>query len=213
MTLSTTHVGEIVEVIASSTSLLAGDSKAILVAISGIDASGKGTIARHILDQLKARGIRVALIGLDPWHHPAEVRFSDVNPGEHFFRNAFRFDELFEVLIEPLELNRSVTTTVDLLQPFENEWYSHTYDFFNIDVIVVEGIFLLKRELRGRYNLSFWVECSFGTALRRALRRNQEGLPEEQLIADYGRIYFPAQRIHLARDWPKSFVDGILAND
>jgi len=78
---------------------------------------------------------------------------------------------------------------------------------------VLEGSFLLKRELRERYGLSFWVECSFETALRRALLRDQEGLPEGQLIADYGWIYFPAQRIHLVRDGLQAFVDGIFVND
>ena len=53
----------------------------------------------------------------------------------------------------------------------ENDLFPHTFDFHDVEVIVLEGIFLLKREFRALYDLAFWVECSFETALARALRR------------------------------------------
>lgn len=80
-------------------------------------------------------------------------------------------------------------------------------------MIILEGIFRFKKELRKNHDLAFWVQCSFETALRRALLRNQEGLSEEEIIRDYRTIYFPAQRIHLTRDEPKSNADGIVGND
>src|SRR2546427_375553 len=83
-------------------------------ASSGIDASGKGTVAAGIEHALAAAGLRVALIGLDPWHHPRSVRFSDVDPAEHFYANAYRFDDLFSELIDPLRAHRSVRTSARL---------------------------------------------------------------------------------------------------
>lgn len=67
--------------------------------------------------------------------------------------------------------------------------------------------------MRHYYDLSFWIECSFETALKRAILRNQEGLSEQELIADYETIYFPAERVHLAKDNPQAFVDGIFLNE
>ena len=93
------------------------DGRALLVAISGIDASGKGVIAARLAAALERAGFRVALIALDPWHHPARVRFAERDPGGHFFKNAFRFDELFERVIEPLRRDRAIdleTTLLDL---------------------------------------------------------------------------------------------------
>ena len=90
-------------------------------------------------------------------------------------------------------------------------------------VVAVSGIdasgkgtlaaFLFRRALRHRYDLSIWVDCSFEAALMRALARNQEGLPPERLLADYRRIYFPAQEIHLRRDRPRDFADVVVPGD
>lgn len=83
----------------------------------------------------------------------------------------------------------------------------------NVDVILLEGIFLLKRELRGRYDQSWWVDCSFDAALRRAIRRNREGLDPDALVGEFQRVYFPSQRIHLERDEPAAAATGVIASE
>lgn len=80
-------------------------------------------------------------------------------------------------------------------------------------MLLLEGIFLLKREHRHFYDVSAWVECSFETALERASARAQEGLSPIDTARAYESIYFPAQRIHLRRDDPRASADWILIND
>lgn len=186
---------------------------AMVVAISGIDGSGKSTVAKHLAERLNENCISSALIGLDAWHNPPEKRFAMKNPAGHFYRHAFRFNELFDLVVNPLRLNRTLQVSVELTKMPENESYLHRYDFRNVDVILLEGISLLKRELKERYDLALWIECSFEEALRRAILRNQEGLSREEIIGEYERIYFPAQRIHLLRDNPTLNVDGIVDNN
>jgi uridine kinase len=188
-------------------------SEAMLVALSGIDGSGKGYITEKLVAALSQEGVGALPVNLDAWHHPPEVRFSTTQPGEHFYEHAFRFEELFCLLVRPLKHRRSLRLTVELTRLPENDRFQHTYDFQDVDVILLEGIFLLKRELRPEYDLAFWIECSFETALERALQRNQEGLPPEEIVRDYHTIYFPAQRTHLARDDPKGSATALLVND
>jgi uridine kinase len=189
------------------------ERRSLLVAISGIDGSGKSTIAPRIVEGVNRRGVKAVLIGLDAWHTPPEERFNPADPARHFYRHAFRFEELFSLLIDPLQRNRSIDLTVELTRLPENDRFPHSYSWRDVDVIVLEGIFLLKRELRDRCDLALWIECSFETALRRALRRNQEGLSESEIIRDYHTIYFAAQEIHFAEDDPRSSADGILENE
>ena len=49
--------------------------------------------------------------------------------------------------------------------------------------------------------------------LERAVARAQEHLSPELTVAAYHRIYFPAQRIHFARDTPRSAASVIIDND
>jgi uridine kinase len=65
--------------------------------------------------------------------------------------------------------------------------------FSDIDVIVVEGIYLPKRAYHDRYDLSVWIDCSFDAALARAIARAHEGVPPEDTVRAYRTIYFPCE--------------------
>ena len=86
-------------------------------------------------------------------------------------------------------------------------------EFQDIDVILLEGIYLLKRAFQVHYDLSVWLDCSFETALTRALSRGQEGLRRADTIKAYRTIYFPAQEIHFHRDDPQRAATLIVNND
>ena len=65
---------------------------------------------------------------------------------------------------------------------------------------------------RFRYDFRLWIDCSFETALERAIARSQEGLAPSATIAAYERIYFPAERVHIERDAPRDAADLVYAN-
>jgi uridine kinase len=79
--------------------------------------------------------------------------------------------------------------------------------------VLVEGIFICKRRYRSQFDLAVWIDCSFETALERALLRAQEGLPPAETTMAYETIYFPPQRIHFERDDPRDAADGMIPND
>ena len=90
--------------------------QSLLVGISGIDASGKGYIASQLSASLAAN-LNVAVVNADGWLNLPEVRFSESDPGRHFYENAFRLDEMFESLIVPLKQNAKVDLVADFLEP------------------------------------------------------------------------------------------------
>ncbi len=187
--------------------------RAMLVAISGIDGSGKGYVAKEIAAMLGQHQLRVANINIDGWLNLPHRRFSATNPAEHFYNHAIRFDELFAQLILPLRENRSVDIVADYAEETATEYRKHTYHFEAIDVILLEGIYLLQRQFCSYYDLAFWIECTFQTALERAIARAQEGLPPEETVKAYQTIYFPAQAIHFERDQPQVAATAIISND
>jgi len=171
--------------------------RSVLVAVSGIDGSGKGYVAERLVAALERTGRRAAAINVDGWLELPQTRFNPVNPAEHFYLNALRFEPMFAELVLPLRDRRSLRGEFDLATETATAYVRRPFAFDNLDVIVLEGIFLLKRALRAHYDLSLWVACSFATALARAIARAQEGLPPEATIAAYETVYFPAQRLEL----------------
>jgi len=188
-------------------------SRSLLVGLSGIDGSGKGYVAGQIEAHLAQHGVAAAIVNVDGWLNLPERRFSNEAPAENFYENAIRFDELFSQLVLPLRDCRSIHLVADLTEERASSFRKHIYDFKDVGVVLVEGIFLFKPRYREFFDLAIWLDCSFPTALARAIDRAQEGLSIAKTIAAYEAIYFPAQRIHLAQDHPRESADLILEND
>lgn len=189
------------------------ENRGLLVAISGIDASGKGYVAAQIEAHLGQRAIASAVINVDGWLNLPDKRFDAEAPAERFYQDAIRFDQFFSELVIPLRDHRSVYLEADFVEETAKKYRKHIYDFKNVDVILVEGIFLFKREYRRLFDLAIWVDCSFPTVLARAIERAQEGLTPARTIAAYDSIYFPAQEIHFNKDNPRLTADLIYDND
>src|SRR5215472_11855637 len=135
--------------------------KARLVAISGIDSSGKGYVASRLAQLLRSQGTNVALIGIDGWLNLPPVRFAAKDPGRHFYNNAIRFDEMFSQLVDPLVCNGSIDLLMDFTDETAHEYRKQRYVFTNIDTVLLEGVFLFRRDLRPRYDLKIWIDSSF----------------------------------------------------
>jgi uridine kinase len=187
--------------------------RSLLVGISGIDGSGKGYLTKQIEARITQHCISTANINVDGWLNLPSTRFGATEPEAHFYKNAIRFDELFTKLLLPLRDSKSVEVVVDFADETANAFRKHTYSFRNVGIVLVEGIFLFKREYRQLFDLAIWVNCSFFTALARALDRKQEGLTPAATIQAYETIYFPAQRIHNQIDHPSQSADLVVNND
>ena len=124
-----------------------------------------------------------------------------------------RSEEMFAQTILPLRDHRSLSVVINYADETATEYQQRIFEFEDVDVIALEGIYLLKRAFQAHYDRSIWIECSFETALERAVSRAQEGLPSRETIRDYRTIYIPAQEIHSQRDNPKGVVTLIVNND
>ncbi|HSE33775.1 MAG TPA: hypothetical protein VLA93_19550 [Pyrinomonadaceae bacterium] len=189
------------------------ENRSLLVGISGIDGCGKGYVAAQMEAHLGQRGVASAVINIDGWLNLPDKRFDRDAPSERFYESAIRLNEFFTDLLIPLRNQKSVHLIADFVDETAREYRKHVYNIKNVDVVLVEGIFLFKQAYRGLFDFAIWVDCSFSTALARALQRAQEGLPPAETIAAYETIYFPAQRIHFDKDNPRGSADLILDND
>jgi len=187
--------------------------RSALIAISGIDAGGKGYFSERLVGALQTKGVRAVWINVDSWLSLPDRRFGTSDPPENYYHNAIRFEEMFSETVFPLRDQRSLKVEINFADETATEYRRRTLQFDDVEVIVLEGIYLLKRPFQAYYDRSIWIECGFETALERALSRGQEGLPPEETIRDYRTIYVPAQELHFQRDDPKGVADLIVNND
>jgi uridine kinase len=139
-------------------------------------------VIRQAVDAIRRAGsawpcsVSTAGLNLPP------LRYDPARPAERFYEHAIRFDEMFTRLVVPFREARACRVQSDYAGETADAYRPHVYEFGDTDVILLEGIFLLKQALRWHYDLSFWVDCTFETALERAVRRGQEGLAPAETV-------------------------------
>jgi uridine kinase len=182
------------------------------VAISGIDASGKGYITKLLQEELERKGYKIANINIDPWQNPLSIRLQKENAAENVYENIFRWSDFFDQLIFPLQINKKIYLQTQGIRTDADIYYPILYNFEKVDILLIEGILLLKKKYLSYYDYKIWIDCSFETGLRRAIERNVEKLDEERLINDYHTYYYPAQRLHFEKDNPLISADLVYCN-
>ncbi len=187
----------------------AADGRPVLAAVTGLHSGGKSRVAACIAAGLVERGRRVALIGVAPWSRP-RVHFRGGDAVERYHREGVRWEALFDTLVGPLQRSGSISLRTRLLECSRDRWYLQAYDFRDVDVILLVGVFLLRRDLRRRYDSAWWVDASFDASLRRAIRRSRAERDPDAIVSDYQRLYVPAQRLHLASENPIAAATGVI---
>lgn len=188
-------------------------SRLFTVGLSGIDGAGKGYTARRLQMALEQKGLSVAHITIDPWQQPLALRLNKADPALTVYENIFRWDDFFNELIIPLQTHKSIFLVTTGIRTDADEYYPLVYDYPAPDLIILEGILLFKSGYLPFYDVKIWIQCSFETALQRALDRNTENLEPGQLFHDYEIYYHAAQRLHFRRDKPWEKADIIFNND
>ena len=110
---------------------------------------------------------------------------------------------MFAQLILPLRDRRFLRIVADFAEETATQYRQHVYEFRDVDVIALEGIYLLKRAFQAHYDLSVWIDCSFDTALERSITRAQEGLTlRRKPFIFTGQYSFPPKRFTSSETTP-----------
>lgn len=81
-------------------------------------------------------------------------------------------------------------------------------------VLLFDGVFLHRPELREYWDLSIFVDVSFATALAGAQERDVAVLGSADAVRmRYETRYLPAQQMYLDRENPRARADIVFVND
>ncbi|MCY3549075.1 MAG: hypothetical protein OXH39_01345 [Candidatus Poribacteria bacterium] len=167
-----------------------------LVALSGPDCAGKSTLAVDVCKQLDRLDLTmsVKLLSMDAFLIPRHLRTPKTPEFMEYFECAFDYPTLVETL-------KAVRYPMPSIDP--NSVAKDTPD-----IVLVEGVFLLRKELYHWWNLTVWLEVDTSVIMNRAIKRDKEYFGDERTVQ---RVYenrcLPAQDYHIHRDLPKQNAD------
>lgn len=188
----------------------------IRVAIDGPDAAGKTTLAQELVAPLQAHSLPVIRASIDGFHNPARVRHKrGITSSEGYYYDSFNYQALTESLLAPLGPGGS------------RQYRSAVFDYRTDSemqipirvaeanaVLLFDGVFLLRPELRGYWDFTIFVEAAFETIIDRARQRDVVLLGSvDEVMKRYEHRYIPGQKLYFAEAQPRERAKVVVDNN
>lgn len=188
----------------------------VRVAIDGIDAAGKTTLADELVAPLETRGKPVIRASIDGFHRPRLERYRrGRDSSEGYYYDSFDYEAVRVVLLTPLGQGgdrRYRTAVFDFRTDAPVGAPLHTAP--SDAVLLFDGVFLLRPELSGCWDYGIFVDVDFDEALRRACQRDQALFGSADAVkAHYLQRYIPGQRLYLEAVRPRERAHVVVDNN
>jgi len=183
----------------------------VRVAVDGPDGSGKTMLADELAEVLRADGRGVVRVSADDFHRVRSVRHArGRDSAEGMWLDSYDYARLRHDVLDPLGPEGDGTYSSrahDLVsdEVLEPEWQQADRG----SVLIVDGLFLHRDELRDCWDLSVWLDVPFGvTCARMAVRDGTDPDPDHPSVARY----VGAQRIYLDQVDPAARAGIVVDN-
>lgn len=184
----------------------------ILVAVDGVDTSGKTTLADQLAEHITRRpAVRMSI---DGFHNPKELRTAKGEySAEGYYYDSFNYGYLTAQVFD--RIRRGHTEIVPSIFDYRSE--SET-DVSAITVepgsaVIFDGVFLLRRELYEYWDLSLFLDISFDTVLVRAAERDIGYFKDMELLEKkYRERYIPGQKLYFSLEDPGARASLVIDN-
>lgn len=181
------------------------------VGVDGVDGAGKTVFAAELADALRQAGREVVPVSLDDFHHVRVVRYRrGRTSSEGFWLDSFDYRRFAAEVLEPLGpggSRRYRPRGHDLATDEVLDGPLHLAS--EGAVLVVDGLFLHRRELEGLWDFTIFLDVPFEvTVARMAGRDGTHPDPSDPSMARY----VEAQRRYFAEREPWSRADAVVDN-
>lgn len=188
----------------------------MIVAFDGIDAAGKTCFATDFLNSLLEDNLNVVLVSVDNFHNPKKIRYEKgVNSAEGFYLDSYNYQALIEKTILPFKNYEDKIC----VQSFNLANDCEEFSFVEIEgntILILEGIFLQRKELRHLLDFTIFLEVSFDTALKRNIARAMTSNLElniNEIVEKYNARYMQGQQLYFNSDRPEAAAEVIIDNN
>jgi uridine kinase len=188
----------------------------VRVAIDGVDAAGKTTLADELAERLRAQGRFVIRAGIDGFHNPRHIRYAlGPESPEGYYSHSFNLGTLIKALLHPLGPGGTGRYRTAVFDYREDAFVDvPEMEAKPRSILLFDGIFLLRPELRSCWDYSIFVKADFDVTLARALRRDPKlWRDSKELEQRYKCRYIPAQRCYLDECRPESCANVVIDNN
>ena len=183
------------------------------VGIDGFTAAGKTSFGHELAEAISRSGRPVLRASLDDFKRPwRERHLYDRESGDGYFRNAFDYDAVVALLLEPCGADGSGACVLCSIDPLTQVDHSSvaTQAAPNA-VLIVDGVFAFRPEIDGYWDFRIWLDVKAETSLARGAARDRSWAGSDAEAVHRDR-YLVSERIYLTEVDPLRLVDVVIDN-
>jgi uridine kinase len=182
------------------------------VAVDGVDGAGKTMFGDELALELERLGRPVIRASIDGFHNPREVRYrrGRASP-EGFFEDSYDYELLRAFLLDPLGPDGDGRYRAVAFDHRTDSPVAVAASVATVrTVLVLDGIFLHRPELRSYWDFSVFLRASFDVTYPRLAAR---GDGSADPLAESNRRYLEGQRLYLGRCSPEKHASVVIDNN
>ena len=184
----------------------------IRVGIDGVDGAGKTVFGDELARLLEASGRTTIRASVDSFHNPKATRY---RLGRHspsgYFLDSYNYAQLKAALLDPLSPGGTGYYRTAIFDYMVDSSVSvPEAQAAPGDILVFDGIFLHRPELRLYWDFSIFLDVGFNVSIPRSAQRGG-GSPDPQ--APENRRYVEGQELYLRECDPKRYATIVINNE
>jgi uridine kinase len=179
----------------------------VLVAIDGIDGAGKTVFADDLAAVMHEQGRAAFRASIDGFHRPRAKRYArGPESPEGFYLDSYDYATFRRVLIDPFRMGGSTAFVPAVHDVDRDTWVEPVWLTAPVDaVLIVDGIFLNRPELRELWDFSIWLDTTAEVAAERMSRRDGSTTVKPR--------YVEGQALYLADADPVAAASVVIDNN
>jgi uridine kinase len=184
----------------------------VRIAIDGVDGAGKTVFADELARALEATGGKVIRASIDGFHNSASIRYrrGRASP-EGFFADSYNYEQLRAALLDPLSPGGTRRYRTAVFDHRSDSPISIPEKYADPgSILVFDGIFLHRPELRGYWDFSIFLEVGFHISIPRGAQRGEGSADAD---AQENRRYVEGQKLYLRDCKPKTVATMTVNNE
>lgn len=189
----------------------------MIIAVDGIDASGKSCFAKKLYETIEAQHKHTILSSIDHFHNPRIERYKKgVDSPIGFYQDSFNLQMLKEKLLNPFKTGETMVTLKAFDCDLDAPTQTDPVTVFDDSILIFEGVFVQRAELRNYWDLTIFLDITFETALKRNIDRQVDKDrigSKEEIISRYQTRYQPGQQLYFDEAKPKENSDILIDNN
>jgi len=189
------------------------------VAIDGMSTSGKTTLAdalaTTLINSLHVQKRTVIRASIDGFHNPKEIRYKrGQNSPEGYYCDSFNNEAIIKNLLAPLGQNGNLKYKKAVFNfRTDSKVDSPTLVAEKDSILIMDGIFLMRPELKDHFDLKILLLVNEETVINRALNRDSFLGSKKEILEKYTARYTPGEKLYFEDAKPTEKADIVIDNN